>query len=494
MNEQTVKQIVLVRAIETADREHAIFSENDRRIASHNALERLPTAMSDPALATQTVPAQFMAIRAGLLVSQAKRRYPAFGKLAARSAYPVSGTVVVVIVAFIIGVAVDRAGDPHRVDLLSAPLLGILAWNLVVYLTMLAWSLLPHKPRVWSPAAWMQAGRNRLLDTLPVGLHAALISFFVEWRCMSAALDAARIGRMLHLSAAVFAVGATLSLYLRGVLTQYAAGWESTFLDAANLQSLLSFVFAPARAVFHLAPHTLADVEALRYQSGTAPGLPGSGARWVHLYAATLLLLVILPRLALAGLAHWQARRLQKNFPISLEQPYFRQFTNQFGGDGSLLQVLPYSFALDATRQQALLQVAGMLLGKRTQVTVETSADYSAETVASISVPRSDNVTITAILFNLAATPETENHGAFIARALQQTRSAGRQVLVLLDESGYTARLGNQAGAAARIAERIALWQGFLQQYQVQATVVDLLEPQRCCAVLATFGNFAGAA
>lgn len=494
MNEQTVKQIILVRAIETADRDHTILSEDDRRIASHSALEGLSTAMSDPALATQTVPAQFMAIRAGLLVNRAKRRYPALEKLIEQAPYQVLGTVAVVGLAFIVGVAIDRVGDPHRVDLLSAPLLGILTWNMVVYLTMLVWSLLPRKPRIWSLAALMRAGRNRLLHTLPVGLHAALISFFVEWRFMSATLDAARIGRMLHLGAAVFAVGATLSLYLRGFLTQYAAGWESTFLDSTNLQSVLSFVFAPARAVFQLQAFTLADVEALRFRPDAAPGIPGSGARWVHLYAATLLLLVILPRLALAGLAHWRVRRLQQDFPISLEQPYFRQFTNQFSGVGSVLQVLPYSFSLDAARHQALVQVAGMLLGERVQITVESSADYGAETVASIGVQRNDDVTITAILFNLAATPETENHGAFLDQTLQQARMAGRQLLVLLDESGYSARLGKQAGAQARVTDRIALWQSFLQQYQLQATVVDLLEPQRYRAELATAGHFTGAA
>jgi hypothetical protein len=30
----------------------------------------------------------------------------------------------------------------------------------------------------------------------------------------------------------MFALGAVISLYARGVLSQYAAGWESTFLDA----------------------------------------------------------------------------------------------------------------------------------------------------------------------------------------------------------------------------------------------------------------------
>ena len=44
------------------------------------------------------------------------------------------------------------------------------------------------------------------------------------------------------------------------MLTQYAAGWESTFLAAPQVHALLSFLFAPALAVFPLQGFSLADV------------------------------------------------------------------------------------------------------------------------------------------------------------------------------------------------------------------------------------------
>jgi hypothetical protein len=59
----------------------------------------------------------------------------------------------------------------------------------------------------------------------------------------------------------------------------------------------LSWLFAPALAVFPLQGFSLADVQALRFVQEPSPA---GGARWVHLYAATLLLLVVLPRLVLA--------------------------------------------------------------------------------------------------------------------------------------------------------------------------------------------------
>lgn len=499
MNERMAEQINLVRAIETTDREHAVLSEDDRRIASHSARERLANAASDPALAGLPVAAQFIGIRAELLLNRVLRRFPAFDTVMKQTRHLAWAAVLIPLLALIVGVGVDRIADPHRVDLLSAPLLVILAWNLVVYSGMLAWSLLPAARRGGGLAQRLQSVRrasDRLLHQLPVSLHAALLSFSIEWRRLSRALDAARIGRMLHLSAALFATGATLSLYLRGFLTQYAVGWESTFLDASQLQTILSTLFAPARAVFRLQPFSLVDIEALRFSLSGAAVTGGGGARWVHLYAATMLLLVILPRLVLAGVAHWRAQRLQRDFPLPLAQPYFRQLISQLGGVGGVMRVLPYSFALDPPRNDALAQIAGMLLGERARVTVDASTGYGTEAgvMAKAVQPSGEDIAITAVLFNLAATPETPHHGAFLERVVQHARAEGQQILVLLDESGYRARLGDQASGEAQLTQRLALWQAFCQQYQLHATAVDLLVPQRRHLELDTAIHFGGAA
>ena len=53
--------------------------------------------------------------------------------------------------ALLLGLAIDRIANAHRVDLLSPPLLIVLAWNLVVYL-LIAW-------QAWRPprsGTWLQ--------------------------------------------------------------------------------------------------------------------------------------------------------------------------------------------------------------------------------------------------------------------------------------------------------------------------------------------------
>ena len=486
MNEQTARQITWVRAIEHADRERALLREDDRRLASGSARERL-NAIAEPALAHLPTAQQFIALRAAVLAERVAQRHPAFGKFLGQSPHLATATAVAPLLAFLVGVAVDRIADPHRVDLLSAPLLGILAWNLAVYLMMAVWALLPDRlrtPRSGGMAAWIAAGSNRLLSGLPAGLQAAGTAFAIEWRLLSRRLDAARLARLLHLSAALFAAGAALSLYLRGFTTQYLAGWESTFLEPAQLHAILSIVFAPARAVFRMQSFSLADIEALRFIQGQAPGSAtaalASGARWVHLYAASLLLLVILPRLLLAGFAHRQVQRLQQDFPLSLSQPYFRQLLGDLGsiaGAAQVLQVLPYSFALDAVRTASLGRLGSVLLGPHAQVAIAASTDYGAlaDQAHDEPLPAAGEVAITAVLFNLSATPEAQNHGAFLDDQVKQAQSGARQLLVLVDESGYQARLGAQAGAQSRVRERHDLWRQFCAAHHLQAHIVDLL-------------------
>ena len=90
------------------------------------------------------------------------------------------------------------------------------------------------------------------------------------------------------------------------------------------LHALLQIVFTPATWVFQLPGFSLQDVRALQ---GAASASAAKGALWVHLYAATLVLLVMIPRTALAFASHWRQNQLQHNFPLDLGLPYFRKLT-----------------------------------------------------------------------------------------------------------------------------------------------------------------------
>jgi hypothetical protein len=471
MNEQIARNVVLVRAIETIDQQREILSEDDRMYASRSAKELAQWQASDTGLKVTTE--HFLQQRSEQILKRISERTPSFAVVVERR----SGWDKLVrwlpLLALVAGAGIDRIGDPHRVDLLSLPLLLMIGWNLLVYAALLI-AMVTSSPKTSGLHAGlirrMGAGQKSLPKKLPHTLAKALASFTLEWMALSRKLTAARLSRVLHLSAALFAAGAMVSLYARGLLSQYVAGWESTFLDAAQVHAMLSVLFIPAAAILDLQGFSLLDIEALRFSAST-PTL--GGARWVHLYAATLLLLVALPRLLLALVAHWQATRLQKNFPLDLEQGYFHKLSDKPGGAPAVLRVLPYSFTVDEARDLGLSVIAVQLLGDQARVMLRPSVAYGEEPQEALSDVKltGHHVTLTAALFNLSATPEKENHGAFLDYLLQT--SPGR-VKVLIDESAYLDRIGSE-----RIAVRIALWREFCHFHQLEAIIVNLLDPKK---------------
>ncbi|CDG80672.1 DUF2868 domain-containing protein [Janthinobacterium agaricidamnosum] len=476
MNEHIARDVVLVRAIETADQKREVLSDDDRMYASRSAKELAHWQASGKQ--SEVTTDDFLQQRSEQIIKRLVERIPAFATFAKRRNGLNTLTMTLPLLALLLGFGLDRITDPHRVDLLSAPLLLIIAWNVLVYLGLLAWLCIPSRQMNAAKAGWVRrlsVGKAALPRKLPHALSAGLLAFMAEWAQLSARLNGARLSRMIHVSAALFAIGAMLSLYARGVLSQYAAGWESTFLDASQVHDLLSVLFAPALSLFHLQGFSLAEVEALRFGSGAVS--PEGGARWVHLYAATLLLLVVVPRIVLALISNWQAQRLATTFPLDLEQPYFRKFNETMGTvTGGVLRVLPYSFSVDEARDKGLAAIAVTLFGEQARLMLRPSTAYGEEPQEVLADTRLNDseVNLTAVLFNLTATPEKENHGAFLDYLVRQS---ARGIAVLIDVSNFLERVGSQPDAKARLAERVALWQQFCHFHRAPATIVDLIDP-----------------
>jgi len=473
MNEQLAKNVALVRAIETTDVKREVLSEDDRMYASRSARELAQWQAADGH--TAVTHEHFLQQRAEQILKRLAERTPVMKGFLERRSIGAGLSVWMPVLALVLGAVADRITDPHRVDLLSPPLLAIIAWNLLVYVCMLIGLMLPGlRNRLGvSPIAQRLGARAMAVPRkLPHALSAALTSFALEWGVQSGLLVRSRLARAVHLSAAMFALGAVASLYARGLYTQYVAGWESTFLDGGQVHTILSLLFAPAVALFPLQGFSLVEIEALRFSSAPPAG---DGARWVHLYGATLLLLVVLPRLMFAALSHWQAGQLTRRFPLDLDQPYFRKLAGEAGMSGpAVMRVLPYSFTIDEARDRGLALLAAAMYGEQARIMLRPSSAYGEEAVEQLREVRFDDpeVTLTAVLFNLAATPEKENHGAFLDRAL---RASPRGIAVLVDESSVTDR----GGPAARTVERVALWQQFCSYYGASANIVNLVHPEQ---------------
>jgi hypothetical protein len=309
------------------------------------------------------------------------------------------------------GLLADAAGPGHRIDLLSPPFLAVLGWNLAVYLLLVVGAL-RGGPR--DPARARQA------------------------------LD---VARLLHAGAAALALGLCLGLYARGLVFDYRAGWQSTFLEPAQVHALLAGVLAPASVLTGIAVPGIDAIAALRLVAGQPATAPAAG--WIHLFAATLVLFVVLPRALLAAWAGAQARRLDaaRGAPAAV-RPAAKP------GDASgVLRVLPC--AMPAPDRAALSRTLGASVDLLPAIAFGDEAD----------APLPGDGTEVHLLVPLAATPEAEHHGVLLDRLRAMSPT------LLVDESGFVARMRHDP---ARIDGRRSAWRAFAAARGASVRFIDL--------------------
>ena len=417
-----------------------------------------------------------------------------------------------------LGLGAESLGAARVINLLAPPLLALLTWNLVVYAALLGAALWPghaarpprhgrltrlpkppHTPaaagltsplRRWllrqfaaTQARWDQQHRPKSAPGGPPSDAArqALACFGRDWLALSLPLQTSRLAAWLHAAAAALALGAVASQYARGLVFDYRAGWDSTFLDAAAVHQVLAGVLGPAAALSGLALPDVPTLAGLRLASGGGEG----AARWIHLWTLTLMLAVVLPRALLAAWAGGRARRLAADLPLPAGLDDLQRLLRSASGQALPVTVLPYSYALDAQRQAALAVVLDAQLGPGVLPQVRPSLPLGAEDDLARWLsglpdpppgPPGSQDGLVVALFALTATPERETHGAFV-QALAAHLPGPGALRVMVDESGFRARLGGvgTAGAGAdRLAQRRTVWRELLQPLGLLPMFIDL--------------------
>ena len=161
----------------------------------------------------------------------------------------------------------------------------------------------------------------------PDPMRDALATFARTGGARAPLLYAARAARILHVAAAAFALGIIGGLYVRGLVLEYRATWESTFLDAATVRSLVAFFYAPGALVSGMVVPDIARIAAIR-----APASENA-APWLHLMAATLAVVVIVPRLMLALGMRLVERYRAAHAGEDFDEPYFARLLRDFAKD-----------------------------------------------------------------------------------------------------------------------------------------------------------------
>ncbi len=451
MDEASLRRVLVARACEDADPEGLFVPFPARAAASREMSE-------------QDAPEQQLAARADRLLERVGREQP--GAALVESIRFAPPTAPLLLAAFALGFAADALGRERSLNLLAFPLLGLLGWNLAVYTAGLSGRLLGAAraravARVRGAArAWARL-RTRLAR-LPEAAESAFagraLGRFVEcWFECAGPLEAARWRARLHGGAAALALGVIAGLYVAGLAFAYEATWESTFLDARQARGFLAFVLGPAATLLGQPVPDVASLAALR-----APA-SGPAAHWIHLWAVTVLLLVLLPRTVLGLRAVARIATLRARLGLDLEAPYFARLLAPQRGDGRTVRILPYSTEPSAQVATRLRELAHELFGNRARVEVEAHAPYGADP------PARPFGGALLLVFDLAQSPEQEVHGRYLERLRGRGGDAPEEpLLVVLDEERY-ARLADPE----RVAERRRSWLRVIAEAELEAVALE---------------------
>ncbi len=457
-DEAEARRVLLVQAFETNAADNPLWTAEDRAWASR--------------LARQTVgadagPAPFLADRASHALQRLGPRDPAALRWLARRGWRPAWLAAALSIGLLLGALADSLGSAQRINMLAPPVWGVIVWNLAVYLGLLL------QVGRGLPARGLRRWAQRWLDGQGAGTP-AVQSAALAWARHGAPLALARAGALLHVAAAALALGLMGGLYVRGLVLDIRAGWQSTFLDAGTVQPLMSALLAPARWLTGIELPDAAALAALRLQPGVEA--TASAAPWIHLYAAMLLIFVIVPRGLLAAVALWRARRGAARIELPLAEPYFQRLLFEQRGGAARVQVLPHAAAPGAQAALGLRAVLAQSFGETLELRVAAATAFGDEDETA-SLPTEPDTTLRVALFDLAATPEADSQGRFV-RALLAARPV-LPLLMVVDEAAFRRRFG---ALADRLAERRAGWRRLADELGCGLLCADLDQPDLATA------------
>ncbi|MFN0079925.1 MAG: hypothetical protein ACKVY0_25960 [Prosthecobacter sp.] len=379
----------------------------------------------------------------------------------------------------ITGYWLSDLGQSNEFNLLALPLIGLLAWNAVVIVLGVLFELMPASP-VTGHGGWLAEflanGISRVgkaSKAVESGVAAAVRARFEElawplaWRRLQL-----RLRVWLHVAAALLALGGAVALYARGWSREYRAVWESTLLSKDQAGVFFETLFKPASNVLRR-PVPLDQIAGMHRTAGKA-ATPAPALPWIHLYAGTMLVLIVVPRLLLAGISAARCGRGITRSARSLSWGnHVRGLIRAVEGGDERIQVLVHAMEPTATHREVWDRgVRGRFGGMARAEYVRIPAGDEDEFAAAWQ-PVSANL---VMLFNMATTPEAEVQRRLVSDVRQRllTKHAEPELIVLLDGTSLAGRW-----SAEKIAGREQLWSQMVEGLASEVIVAVRKESTR---------------
>ena len=339
MKRLDILSALLIQVIENLDHEGGLISYQERREADQ-FLE------GDRA----GKPSEAISKRAQALMKYLQVRAPLLCKLSFGLTTLSSKFIWCLIgLGLLLGFAIHSLGEGRYFHLLSPILLGLLLWNFFSF-SVLVWSTFKSRRLESNSQAFnerVQAGQKLEKDVHSsfqiMGIKSRSLLSVLQWLqakwfgllfkndeqaqlkqtialkyiqrllILNREQIDAELRRSLHLMSISFFIGISLSAYWDGLIHEYQASAESTFLGREQIETLLNYLLYPS-TYFGLGSITLEQFTDQNPQKL----LLGPAAIWVHRYVISLLVWIVLPRCLLVIIESLKIWRCAQNIPLKL--------------------------------------------------------------------------------------------------------------------------------------------------------------------------------
>lgn len=458
LTEEQAQKVMLVRSLEQAWDNEGIWSASDAKEA---------TRVTTDLLGAKTAFDSFLARRAEWIVDQlVKRKSVRAIQLGRRPWLAMAGTLLVA-AAQAVGFLADHLVSERRVNVIEYPIVGLILWNLLVFALILASAvggLMRTKPGAgallsdplsrWQLAGAVKGAKGNKGDWV----H----SFVDDWCQVCRSLNGHRIALVFHAASMAFALGALGSLYVRGFFKEYRAVWESTFFSAKMIHDMAGVVLAPGSWLLGIPIPDVNHIAGLQLSVGTGE----NAANWIHLYAGSMLLWIIVPRLLLLSFAAGSKRRLQRRFPLPISNIYYTALRAVRDGYRAAVITVPFRYALTPQVKTEITQLLERAHGLAATVALEQVVVSGFDADDWKQALRGEGFIAVFVLFNLAATAEADAHGR-VLKSIAKDIKGRAPVIPIVDTSAYTER------DPQRLAQRRQQWLAVMDSVGFQPLFLD---------------------
>ena len=462
LTELQAKDVMLVRAIEQARDGNAFWSATDAKEATRATLDLVgPKASFD----------HFIARRAEWVLDAISKTKPEPVFNLAPRQWPMVAAWLLIVSAFVIGFATNHLAADSRVNIVEYPIVGLILWNVLVFVSILVSSIsnlfrstsstgglltdVLGKWQLWGAIKSSSGKSSNWVD-----------QFKSDWCTVAASLNRQRLALTLHTASMLFALGAMGSLYVRGFFKEYRAGWESTFFTADSIHAIANVVLAPGSILLNMPLPGVAHVASLRF-----PESSGEIARdWIHLYAGSLLVWIIIPRLLFVIVSVFLKWRHQHSFPLPIGNTYFASLRAIRTGNGINVVAIPFRYELTSQVKVDLSRLLECTHGLAVSISVQEPVLMGDDATDWKKALGNDRHIAVFVIFNLAATAESDAHGQLVKKILSGVN--GRTpVIPIVDTGSYVDRDKD------RFNERCNQWRCILDQVRCKPLFLNLNTP-----------------